>query len=627
MVGLDPDGRIALWNPAAAALFGVGEERAKGCRPESLDRPLASAALRAVADESARRGEGVPFPFRLAPEEGAGREFRVTMFPVLGPSEERLGNTLVFRESVEARWMSLLHEVQYRVTEILVEGLSLDAAAPRILKTLCGCFGWPVGEVWLVDRTRRALRHVYSWKDASLRITEFIRAGRSATLAESVGLPGRVWAGRKPVWIPDVTRDEGFVRRREALKTGLRGAFGFPIWARDEVFGVMAFFDREPRTPDADFLRTMDSIGAHLGLLFQRNEAVEHLAESEGRLKAVFESTGDGILVADAGGLIESHNPAVARIFGYAATELAGRQLGLLLPSLAGEDGLAADPGRELAGRRKDGSVVPVFVSLSELQAGSRRLFAGFLHDLSAVKAMEDELVRTRSLAAIGETAAAIAHEIKNPLAAISGSLQVLGDACPEGSPTRDIMKAVVGEVTRLDRTVHQLLLLAKPWAVRKDRMDLRESARRVLEMTRHHPLFEGIRVDLDDGGEVPLSADRSLVEQVLWNLLLNAAEALKGAGVIRLLCSRGRQNVSLSVIDDGPGIDPEARSKLFRPFFTTKASGNGLGLATSRKIMDAHGGTLELSNEPVRGVRATLTFSRDPALERVPGDGGILAR
>ncbi|MBI3854718.1 MAG: histidine kinase, partial [Planctomycetes bacterium] len=165
----------------------------------------------------------------------------------------------------------------------------------------------------------------------------------------------------------------------------------------------------------------------------------------------------------------------------------------------------------------------------------------------------------------------------------------------------------ILGQVKRLDGTVRGLLAFSKPATPKKQPLPLREFVDRISRLAGEHDLGRAIRFVQEGPAELTVPADPVLLEQVLWNLFLNAAEAMKGGGEVRVSWRTAGTAVELVVADSGGGVPPEVLPKLFRPFVTTKTAGTGLGLSLCRKILEAHGGTITISSESGRGTRVTL--------------------
>lgn len=341
---------------------------------------------------------------------------------------------------------------------------------------------------------------------------------------------------------------------------------------------------------------------------------------AEERFRLAVQSAPNAMLMVDEHGKIVLANAQSERLFGYSKQELLNQSIEMLVPGrfrrhhpqLRADFHSAPRPrpmgaDRELFAVKKDGTEVPVEIGLNPIKTAEGAFVLAAVVDLTATKAMQAELVRTQRLAALGEMAATVAHEVKNPLAAISGPLQVLSDDLKPGDPHKEIMKEILGQVKRLDNTVRGLLSFSKPTTPRKQTIVLREFVERITRLVGDQESNRGIRFLLEGERELTLEADPPLLEQVLWNLFINSTEAMKGSGQIRVTMTASTEGVTIAVADTGPGITPELAEKLFRPFVTTKTTGTGLGLALCRKIIEAHRGTIALTSDPGQGTTVSI--------------------
>jgi signal transduction histidine kinase len=216
-----------------------------------------------------------------------------------------------------------------------------------------------------------------------------------------------------------------------------------------------------------------------------------------------------------------------------------------------------------------------------------------------------------KRLAAVGEVAASLAHEVRNPLAGISGAVEVLRDDLPADSPRREVIKEILGQIRRLDERVRDLLMYSRGVTLRVESIDLAALLRATQGLLAEEPLIRDVSVTVSlprDLGEHPM--DRGQIQEVLINLLRNAAEAMQGTGEI-IISARRRDGgaLELSVEDTGPGVPAGRREEIFAPFVTTRPQGTGLGLAIARKALEAHGGSLTCEPGSRGGARFVATF------------------
>jgi len=211
-----------------------------------------------------------------------------------------------------------------------------------------------------------------------------------------------------------------------------------------------------------------------------------------------------------------------------------------------------------------------------------------------------------KRLAAIGEVAASLAHEVRNPLAGISGAVEVLRDDLAPDHPRRDVIKEILGQIRRLDEKVRDLLIYSRSVPLGIEPVDVDELIRATQALLAGEPLLRDVRVRVAVPaglGEHPM--DRGQIQEVLINLLRNAAEAMHGKGEIVIAARRCEgQALELAVEDTGPGVPAERRVEIFTPFVTTRPQGTGLGLAIARKTVEAHGGSLSCETGATGGAR-----------------------
>jgi signal transduction histidine kinase len=226
---------------------------------------------------------------------------------------------------------------------------------------------------------------------------------------------------------------------------------------------------------------------------------------------------------------------------------------------------------------------------------------------------MEAKLVEAERLAAVGELAASVAHEIKNPLAGIRGACEIMSDLLPSDDPRRELSTEVHRQIDRLDRTLRDLLLFSRPPATRLEPSDLHGAIEHVLAVLLRDAQTRGVAVVRRYSvtmPEVPLDAQQ--MEQVFFNVLLNAFQAMGFAGTVTITTEADEREVRVRIRDTGPGISKENADRIFKPFFTTRSKGTGLGLAIVRNIISAHGGRIVAGTAPEGGAEIVLALPRN---------------
>lgn len=347
----------------------------------------------------------------------------------------------------------------------------------------------------------------------------------------------------------------------------------------------------------------------------------------------------DAVVIIDHRGVIETFNRAAERLFGYTAAEAVGANVSLLMPEpersqhdghiqryLASGVSHVIGVGREVDARRKDGGIFPVALAVGRIPESDPPRFVGFLHDLTArhqaaeeQQRMQQRMTRVSHLATLGEMAGAIAHEINQPLTAITNfavaSERLLAAPDPDLVEVRDALRQVASQAMRAGEIIRRIRELVRTRETRREPADINGLIREVWALTQSDARLHGVRLALDLADVLPPAiVDGIQIQQVLLNLIHNAIEALTGdTAAEREVIVRSRRldagEIEIAVIDSGPGVDASIAQRLFDPFCTTKEQGTGLGLAISRTIVEAHRGRLELRPNAPRGACFVVTL------------------
>ncbi len=341
--------------------------------------------------------------------------------------------------------------------------------------------------------------------------------------------------------------------------------------------------------------------------------------------RSIIESVDAGIFTTDLLGRIKSFNRAAEEITGYVFAELLNRPLRDVFPAIAaaaeegGQQFLPRDKekGTDLTFVRKDGERLVLGCVWSPLRdaRGERIGSIVVFHDLTATKRMEAEYEKNRRLAFVGEMAAVLAHEIRNPLASISGSIQVLKKDLRLNAADERLMSIILRGKDQIENFMKDFLLLARPSPGTIERIELRNLISDVVEAIQYTADWhEGIRITLS-GDDVAISANRAELRQLIWNLLMNAVQSIPEKGTVEVSLKRTAdpEGAALDIRDSGSGMRKEVLQKVFEPFYTTRERGTGLGLAIVRRIVENQGGRIQLESEPGQGTAAAVWLSASP--------------
>lgn len=363
----------------------------------------------------------------------------------------------------------------------------------------------------------------------------------------------------------------------------------------------------------------------------ERKRAEAELREREARLSTILDTAVDAIIVIDERGRIESFSASAARLFGYAPAEVIGRNVDVLMPSPYREehDGYIRryletgerriiGIGRIVVGRRKDGTTFPMELSVGEVRLQDRRMFTGFIRDVSErqqaerrLQELQAQLVHVSRVSAMGAMASAFAHELSQPLGAAMNYLNAVRRWLDESTEARaprmrEGTQRAASEVARAGQIIQRLRQF-----IQKGRTDRSwEKVGTVIEEAAALALVgaadRDIKIHIEIAPNLPEAMmDRVQIQQVLTNLIRNAVEAMANMPKRRLTIT-GRpvmaEAIEIAVADTGPGIAPEVAKDLFKPFVTTKPTGMGVGLSICRSIVQSHGGELKAEPNPEGG-------------------------
>lgn len=583
----------------------------------------------------------------------------------LGKANEALAAEIEERKRTEQERNLLL-----TITRAVSEAEDFHSALGLALRKIGEVANWDFGEAWVPTADGAALELSPAWYGTGERHERFRKSTTAVRLKSGAGLIVRVWHSKQPEWIPDASVTPLSYRAEIARQAGLKAALGVPIIADEQVQAILVFFMSVPREEDKRLVEIVSAVAAQLGSLLQRKRAEQALVESERRFHAIFNQTYEFVGLLRPDGMLLEANETALEFIGRDLSDVMGRPFWETpwwdvspdvrdrLRNAVAEAAKGNFVRYETEHRRGDGSVATFDFSLKPVrnEAGQVVLLIPEGRNITERKRMEKELRRARDeleirvqertqelaktnealraeiaerqrlqeqliensrLAAIGTTAAKIAHEIGNPLNAMSLTAQILERRLARQGGHLDeavqaSLRSLRAEIRRLSRLLEDLRALSRREQYNFQPTSLAVIAGEVFTMEKENYADRGIRVEQVFPPDLPLiRADRDKLKQALWNLCKNAVEAMPQGGTLTLNAYGSGADVVLEIGDTGVGIPPGV--DIFELFTTTKSSGSGLGLVVVRQVTSAHGGTITYTSEPGKGTTFRMTLPRAP--------------
>ncbi len=602
IIGKTLEGIVTSWNPSAEKLFGYAASEILGKPIQVIAAPSYPGEMDEIFDRI-RRGERVEdYETERRRKDGRIVQISLTVSPIHDKSGRIVGASKIARDITPRKTTEAELKAKSAQLEEFTHALDL---APAMVRTFDG-------EILFWGR---GLQNLYGWS------TE-----------EAIGrISHELLATQFPIPRPDINAEllesgewQGELRHthRDGRQLVVASQWALHGGTTPELLSILEL--------------NLDVTEA------ERSRAM--IEEREARLRSVLETAPDAIITIDAHGIVQSFSIAAEKLFGYAAGEVIGRNVKMLMsaPHRESHDGYLAryrqtgerriiGIGREVEAQRKDGTIFPMELAVGEVKQGGAPIFTGFIRDLTARVKMEQELRQAQKMEAIGQLTGGVAHDFNNLLTVISGNLEMLERRLKD-EEQRELLKEAQ-EASQLGADLaKRLLAFGRRQSLDPRPVDLNALMSGMVELLRRS-LGAAVEIATRLADELPLlMADPGQIENALLNLAVNARDAMPAGG--RLIIETGWAHideshtaafadaipgsyVTLAVTDTGMGMTPEVRQRAFEPFYTTKGpgAGSGLGLSMVYGFVKQSGGHVQLYSEPGHGTTVRLYLpARDSA-------------
>lgn len=577
-------------------------------RPLSPPPTCKASPVRAIVDPVRSRTTPPPTPFVADCDGPSSRRLTGSL-----PRSHRVSMSPPPASLTPRRQLSL----HFATTRILAPADTLEGIATPLLELVGTALGLDVGGLWTADRESGSLGFVAQWHRRSLRPPRAFRAAsESTTFPPGTGLPGRVVAGRQPLWVDDVTTDPSFPRRAAAKRSGLRTGFAVPIALHGDVVGVVEFFSTAVLPSDPAILATVSAVAEQLASFIDRIESQAAIAQLEAHRGGILAAALDAVVSIDDRGRVLDFNPAAERLFGLSRDAVMGQLMvdWIVPPHLREahrrgfkrylETGEAVLIGKriEITALRADGHEFPVELALSRVDLPGRPIFTGQLRDITDRR--EAETARERFIDIVS-------HELRTPITAIYGGTRLLARPGLDDESRATLLSDVAAEADRLQHLVEDLLVVIRSERgraqLRTEPVLLHRLAQRVVEGERDRWPAAQIEITVV-GAATPVLADDIAVGQTLRNLLSNAVKYGPPDGDIQIVIENGVDETRVRIFDNGPGVRADEAEKLFEidyrsPLTASKVEGSGIGLFVCRWLIASMGGRIWAAPRPAGGA------------------------
>jgi PAS domain S-box-containing protein len=570
---------------------------------------------------------------RSSAEEFQGSEFKLASI-ITSHAAAVLKNAISYEQKMRQRVLEL--SALYEFSKEISAAANLEQALDSILAIVADLVDSDESFIYAVDHERN-VAEVKAWRFR----------GKAEPIPPDEPLDGGgvvSWtiSERKALVFPDIRRDSRF--GDAATGRRVRSLMSIPLIVHDQVVGVLSVQSYSPNQYSEDEVRVLSIVASQGAAIYNELEALSALTSYTDN---ILSSIAAGVVTLASDGTVLTWNAAAERIVGLKASRVVElhyeHALSRMRIAEADRENLRhainsvfntgeTYQGYKLCFHPANRDEVHINMSISQLlnSAGEQLGLVLIFEDISREIRMEDEFRRMGELAAVGQLAASIAHELRNPLSSIKGAAQFLQKEYEDQPSIVEFLGIIIEEVNGLNKLTTEFLDFARPMQLELKPTSINKIVEKTLQLMSVHITDNNVVVKEELSPEVPeIQADEAQLEQVLKNIIINALQAMPEGGVLTVETGPSTAGgAHMTVSDTGIGIPPDKLERIFQPFVTTKTKGTGLGLSVVDKIVENHGGRVEVTSEvgkgstfrvvlPRAGIHAPVAAEFDSTMER----------
>jgi PAS domain S-box-containing protein len=616
---MDLEGRIAYWNTYAETLFGYAKEEIIGKHISVLVPENRKGEVEYCMKLASERGYISGFETERVKKSGERFPVELTATALRDDKGEIKGFISIMRDitqrkRTEEELRRRLDQLQtiYHMADAVSRAGAIDEIYEEALNALQRTLKADRAAILLFDR--HGVLRFKAWRGLSEEYRKAVEGHMPWSPKEKKP---------QPILISNVAEDSSLGKLRSViLREGIHAMGFIPLVYQGKLLGKFMSYYNKPHRFSEEEVQLAQTIASHIAFVIERKRAEEALRESEEKYRTLIDSALDSIFLHDLEGNILEVNRAAAERLGYTKEELLNMRIQDIVP----EEKRGKFPEvimKLLEGKsiffesehlRRDGTTYSVEVSARLMEFRGKKVVLAISRDVTQRKQMERQIIISEKLASLGVLAAGIAHELNNPLNNIYLLAQLIKEDMRSGKARKEDVEMILQQVQRASNIIRGLLEFSREGFVNFEEVDINAAIEEMLGFLEDIIERHRVRVVKKLEAVPKVAGDKTMLQQVLVNLITNACQAMPRGGEILITTRKSDGRVEIQISDTGVGIKKEHLSRIFDPFFTTKErNGTGLGLAVSHSIIKRHGGEISVESEPGKGSTFRIVL---PALK-----------